>query len=150
MLSTAVAGGNPPDLASVSQPGLVQHFPKKGALKPIDYAKGAMAANFRAVVAKLGTFNGKLYGLVFKASQQVDRLVQRPRVQERRRFRPDDGHVPLIKNAGTIHASGVPPSRSAAPTAASKTGKFCAMKWKIAKPAATTDNVTATSLHFGT
>ena len=33
--------------------------------------------------------------------------------------------------------------------AASKTGKYCAMKRKIAKPAATIDSVIATSLHFG-
>ena len=46
VLATAVAGGNPPDLASVSQPGLVSDFQKKGALKNIDYAKGALAANY--------------------------------------------------------------------------------------------------------
>ena len=42
VLATAVAGGNPPDLAAVSQPGLVSDFQKKGALKNIDYAKAAL------------------------------------------------------------------------------------------------------------
>ena len=47
VLSTAVAGGNPPDLASVSQPGLVTDFQKKGALKNIDFAKGVLARTTR-------------------------------------------------------------------------------------------------------
>ena len=45
VLSTAVAGGNPPDLASVSQPGLVNDFQKKGALKPMDFARQTVLAN---------------------------------------------------------------------------------------------------------
>ena len=39
VLSTAVAGGNPPDLAAVAQPGLVQEFSGRKAIKPIDYVK---------------------------------------------------------------------------------------------------------------
>src|SRR4051794_31074361 len=38
VLSTALAGGRPPDLASVGQPGLVQQFQQQGKLKPLDFA----------------------------------------------------------------------------------------------------------------
>ena len=37
-LSTAVQGGNPPDIAALPQPGLMTDFVKKGALQPLDFA----------------------------------------------------------------------------------------------------------------
>src|SRR5215208_5967100 len=35
VLSTAIAGGNPPDLAAVGQPGLVKQFSERKAIKPL-------------------------------------------------------------------------------------------------------------------
>jgi hypothetical protein len=66
VLATAVQGGNPPDLASVSQPGLVKDFATKGSLKPLTFAKSTIAANYSPDFIKLTTYNGKLYGLIFK------------------------------------------------------------------------------------
>jgi alpha-glucoside transport system substrate-binding protein len=60
VLSTAVQGGNPPDLASVSQPGLMKDFQKKGALKSIDFAKTDISDNYPDDFVKLGTIDGKL------------------------------------------------------------------------------------------
>src|SRR5262245_3794643 len=48
VLSTAVQGGNPPDLAAVSQPGLMVDFQKKGALQPLDFAKTEISDNYPA------------------------------------------------------------------------------------------------------
>ena len=45
MLFTAVEGGNPPRMAVLPQPGLMQDFVKKGALKPIEYAKDTISQN---------------------------------------------------------------------------------------------------------
>src|SRR5579862_6183479 len=42
VLSTAVAGGNPPDMADIAQPGTVAQFAKQGKLKPITYASSAI------------------------------------------------------------------------------------------------------------
>jgi alpha-glucoside transport system substrate-binding protein len=70
VLSTAVAGGNPPDLASVSQPGLVNDFQKKGALKNIDFAKGVLAANYPPDIAKIGVIKGHVYGLLIKGANK--------------------------------------------------------------------------------
>ena len=39
VLSTAVEGGNPPDLAAPAQPGFVQGLVDDGALKPISFAE---------------------------------------------------------------------------------------------------------------
>ena len=70
VLATAVAGGNPPDLAAVSQPGLVADFQKKGALKNIDYAKAALAKNYPPDIAKIGAINGHVYGFLIKGANK--------------------------------------------------------------------------------
>jgi len=70
VVSTAVAGGNPPDMADIAQPGFVKQLIAKGALKPIGYAASTLKRNFSPSWIKLGTFSGKIYGLVFKASNK--------------------------------------------------------------------------------
>jgi len=107
VLSTAVTGGNPPDLASVSQPGLVKDFQKKGALKSLDFAKSVVAANYPPDFIKLGTINGTFYGLIFKGANKstvwynvhsfTDAGVDAPNTW-------DD----LLTGAKTLKASGTP------------------------------------------
>ncbi len=70
VLTTAVQGGNPPDIAALPSPGLMKGFVTQGALKPIDFAKSDIAANFSADWVKFGTVNGKLYGLFFKGADK--------------------------------------------------------------------------------
>jgi ABC-type glycerol-3-phosphate transport system substrate-binding protein len=107
VLSTAVEGGNPPDLAAVSQPGLVTDFQKKGVLKDMDFAKDTVLANYPADIEKLGEIDGKLYGLIIKAANKstvwynvkafTDAGVEPPKTW-------DD----WVKDAGTLKASGIP------------------------------------------
>ena len=70
VLATAIAGGHPPDMADIAQPGLVKQLAQQGHLKPIGYANGVMAANFAPAWRQLGSVNGKLYAIVFKASNK--------------------------------------------------------------------------------
>ena len=70
VLSTSIAGGHPPDMADIAQPGYVKQLVQQGHLKPITYAASAIGQNFSAGWRTLGTFNGKLYALVFKASNK--------------------------------------------------------------------------------
>jgi alpha-glucoside transport system substrate-binding protein len=70
VLATAIAGGNPPDVADVAQPGLVKQFVQQKHLKPITYAKSVISKNFAPAWAKLGVVNGKLYALLYKASNK--------------------------------------------------------------------------------
>src|SRR5947207_13434256 len=46
VLSTAVAGGHPPDMADIAQPGFVKQLADQGKLKPITYAKSTIGKNF--------------------------------------------------------------------------------------------------------
>ncbi len=62
------------------------------------------AANFAPAWVTLGTFNGKLYGLVFKASNKSTVWYNVARVQDRRRQPADD--VAAVAH-GRQHAEGV-------------------------------------------
>jgi alpha-glucoside transport system substrate-binding protein len=70
VLGTAVEGGRPPDLAAIGQPGVVKQFQEKNALKPLDFAKGDISANYTPDFLKLGTLGGKLYSFVFKGANK--------------------------------------------------------------------------------
>src|SRR3954452_924584 len=70
VLSTAVQAGNPPDLAAVSQPALMKDFQKKGALKPLHFAKSDISDNYPEDFVKLTTIDGKIYGLIFKGANK--------------------------------------------------------------------------------
>jgi alpha-glucoside transport system substrate-binding protein len=107
VLATAVAGGNPPDLASVSQPGLVSDFQKKGALKTIDYAKGALTANYPADIAKLGVIKGHVYGFLIKGANKST-VWYNVASFKNAGVKPPSTWPTLVTAAGTLKASGTP------------------------------------------
>lgn len=108
VLQTAVQGGNPPDLAFIAQPGTIQGFVSDGKLQPITFAKDAVVANFGQSIADIGTFDGDLYGILFKSANKslawyntaafTDAGVEPPATFE-----------DLAADADTIAASGVTP-----------------------------------------
>ena len=70
LLSTAVEGGNPPDLAAIGQPGLMADFAGKNAIQPIDDLRDAIVDNFGESVADVGAVDGTQYGVLFKAANK--------------------------------------------------------------------------------
>ena len=108
VVSTAVAGGNPPDMADIAQPGFVAQLVAKKALKPITYARKVLLANFSGAWISLGTFNKKIYGLVFKAGNKSTVWYNVPAFKNAGVTAPATW-TQFTKNAGTIKASGVPP-----------------------------------------
>ncbi|MDX6408306.1 MAG: alpha-glucoside transport system substrate-binding protein [Gaiellaceae bacterium] len=107
VLATAVAGGNPPDLASVSQPGLVSDFQKKGALKNVDYAKSALSKNYPADIAKLGVIKGHVYGFLIKGANKSTVWYNVKSFKNAGVTAPKTWGA-LTKGAGTLKASGTP------------------------------------------
>jgi ABC-type glycerol-3-phosphate transport system substrate-binding protein len=108
VVSTAVAGGNPPDMADIAQPGLVKQFVDKGALKPITYARKVLVANFAPSWIALGTFNKKIYSLVFKASNKST-IWYNVHAFKNAGVKPPKTWPQLVAAANTIKSSGVPP-----------------------------------------
>jgi ABC-type glycerol-3-phosphate transport system substrate-binding protein len=108
VVSTAVAGGNPPDMADIAQPGLVKQFVDKGALKPITYARKVLVANFAPSWIALGTFSHKIYGLVFKASNKST-VWYNVHAFKNAGVKAPKTWPQFLAAANTIKASGVPP-----------------------------------------
>jgi ABC-type glycerol-3-phosphate transport system substrate-binding protein len=105
VLSTAVAGGNPPDVAAVAQPGFVRDFVDKGALKPIDFAKDTLEENFSKDVIDVATVKGKPYGVLFKAANKSTVWYNVPLFEQAGVKTPEDFDA-FLQGAKTLKASG--------------------------------------------
>jgi alpha-glucoside transport system substrate-binding protein len=105
VLSTAVQGGNPPDLAAIAQPGLVKDFASRGALKPIQFVKRTMAKFYAPSWITLGTVKGKLYGMVFKGANKSTIWYNTAAFKDAG-VKPPKTWTDLVKVAGTLQASG--------------------------------------------
>ncbi|MCP9484487.1 MAG: extracellular solute-binding protein [Gaiellaceae bacterium MAG52_C11] len=106
VLATAVQGGNPPDVAVLPQPGLMKDFVGKGALKPIDFAKSTIARNFSSDWTKLGTVNGKLYGVFFKGANKSIVWFNTSVFKQAGIAKPPKTWAGFLKIAKTLRASG--------------------------------------------
>jgi alpha-glucoside transport system substrate-binding protein len=106
-LSTAVEGGNPPDIAVLPQPGLMTDFAGEGALQPIDFAAGDIEENFGEDVIQLGTVDDTLYGFLFKAANK-SLVWYNVQAFSDAGVEPAEEWEAFLENAGTLSASGVP------------------------------------------
>ncbi len=71
VLGSRIAGGNPPDVAMLPQPGLLRDFAQQGALQPIEEIAGDLVdAHYAETWRDLGTVDGELYGVWFKAANK--------------------------------------------------------------------------------
>ncbi len=71
MLNSRLAGGKPPDVAFIPQPGVVAELARRGVLKPIsNEAAQAVRRNYSDAWQKLGTIDGTLYGIYFKVANK--------------------------------------------------------------------------------
>src|SRR5207248_369521 len=107
VLSTAVAGGNPPTLAAVGQPAFVKELQKKGALKPMEFARSSLQANYSPDNVKLGEINGKLYSFVFKAASKST-VWYNVQAFKNAGVQPPSTWTDFLKDAKTLKASGTP------------------------------------------
>ncbi|HWE82212.1 MAG TPA: extracellular solute-binding protein [Gaiellaceae bacterium] len=107
VLATAVAGGHPPDMADIAQPGTVKQLATEGKLKPITYATGTINSNFASAWRQLGTFDNKLYALVFKAANKSLVWYNVPAFKAAG-ISPPKTWAQLLSDAKTLKASGVP------------------------------------------
>lgn len=70
-VGSKIAGGDPPDVAMLQQPGVLHEFAQKGWLKPLSAGTTAeLDKNFAKGWQDLGSDRGKQYGVYFKASNK--------------------------------------------------------------------------------
>jgi ABC-type glycerol-3-phosphate transport system substrate-binding protein len=71
LLNSRLAGGAPPDVALLGQPGVVAQLARRGVLAELTgAAAAAVAANYPPLWQELGTVDGKLYGVYFKVANK--------------------------------------------------------------------------------
>jgi alpha-glucoside transport system substrate-binding protein len=107
VLSTAVEGGNPPDLAAIAQPGLMADFAEAGNIQSIDFAKDAIVENMGESVAEVGQIDGTQYGLLFKAANKST-VWYNVSAFEDAGVEPAEDWDAFLESAETIQASGLP------------------------------------------
>lgn len=70
-LGTQIEGGNPPDVAVLPQPALMQQYAMDGHLAPLsDETLAQVEANYAQSWLDLGSVDGTAYGVWFKASNK--------------------------------------------------------------------------------
>ena len=107
VLSTALSGGRPPDLASVGQPGLVKQFQTQGKLKDLEFARQDIEANFQPDIVKLGTIGGKIYSIIPKGANKST-VWYNVEAFKNAGVEPPKTYDELITAAKTLKASGTP------------------------------------------
>lgn len=107
VVSTAVEGGNPPDIATIAQPGLIQEFQRRGALRPIEYARDTIVENYAPDFVELGTIDGRLYSFVYKGANKST-VWYNVEAFDNAGVEPPEDWDQFLENARTLGASGVP------------------------------------------
>jgi len=70
-ISSQLEGGTPPNVAIVGQPALMQSLAKDGDIKPVgDSVREAVEKNYSESWLDLGSVDGDLYGVWFKAANK--------------------------------------------------------------------------------
>ena len=108
VLSTAVEGGNPPDIAALPQPGFMTDFAQRGALKPIDFAEDKIKEGYSDSWLDLGKVDGKLYGLFFKGANKSTVWYNAAAFEDAGVEPPADWDA-FLEAGDTLKASGVTP-----------------------------------------
>lgn len=71
VLGPRIAGGDPPDVALLPQPGLLKDLADQGVLQPLEEVAGeAVDQHYADIWRELGSVEGELYGVWFKAANK--------------------------------------------------------------------------------
>ena len=107
VLSTAVEGGNPPDIAALPNPGLMRDFASRNAIQPIEFARDIVEENFSEDWVTLGSVDDQLYGVFFKGANKST-VWYNVQAFEDAGVEPPATWEDLLTAAETLNASGIP------------------------------------------
>jgi len=108
VLGSKLAGGQPPDIALLPQPGLIADYAAKNQIKPLTPAvQQLVTQNYAKTWQDLATVNGKLYGVFWKAANKST-VWYRTAAFQQAGIQPPTSWADLVKDAGTLSDSGTP------------------------------------------
>ncbi|RLU78899.1 sugar ABC transporter substrate-binding protein [Streptomyces griseocarneus] len=108
-VGSKIAGGDPPDVAMLGQPGVLHEFAQKGWLKPLGGEVTAqLDKNFAKGWQDLGSHEGKQYGVYFKASNK-SLVWYNTKIFEAAGAKEPKTWSDFLKTAQVIADYGVPP-----------------------------------------
>jgi len=106
-LGTQIEGGQPPDVALLPQPGLMRDLAGQDALVPVsDDVEAALDENYAPVWKDLGTVDGELYGVYFKAANKATWWYNTAAF-EQAGVEPAEDWDGLLDDADTVAQSGL-------------------------------------------
>ncbi|GAA2058891.1 ABC transporter substrate-binding protein [Catenulispora yoronensis] len=109
VLKSKLAGGGAPDVALVAQPGAIAQLAQAGQIKPLsDSVLSTIDANYAAGWKTLGTVNGKVYSIMFKAANKSTFWYNTAQFQQAG-VTPPKTWDDFIKAAGTLSDAGITP-----------------------------------------
>jgi ABC-type glycerol-3-phosphate transport system substrate-binding protein len=116
VIRTRLAAGNPPEVAIIPRPGVLSDLAKQGAVKDLGslgLSSSYMKARYGPAWIKLGTVNGKLYGVAAKANSKSV-VWYRPDQFKKYKLTPAKTWAQLIAITKKLKAKGVTPWASGA------------------------------------
>jgi alpha-glucoside transport system substrate-binding protein len=107
-LGTQIEGGEPPDVALLPQPGLLRDLAADGSLQEVgEEAAANLEENYAPVWSELGSVDGTLYGVYFKAASKGTWWYNTT-IFEQAGVEPPGTWDEMLQAAQTVNASGVP------------------------------------------
>jgi ABC-type glycerol-3-phosphate transport system substrate-binding protein len=107
-LGTQIEGGSPPDVAMLPQPGLLRDLANQGSLvEANEDVQAELEANFAPVWTDLGSVDGTLYGVYFKAANKSTWWYNSA-VFEQAGVEPPTDWDAMLETAVTVNSSGTP------------------------------------------
>lgn len=108
-LQSAIQGGAPPDVALSPSPATLQSLAKAGSIKDLTDVVGSLSSNYGPAWNQLATYNGKLYGVWFKAANKNTIWYNPAQFAAAGIKSPPNTWEDVVKDAGQLRAAGVPP-----------------------------------------
>jgi multiple sugar transport system substrate-binding protein/alpha-glucoside transport system substrate-binding protein len=110
VLGSKIAGGQAPAVAMLPQQGVLVEYAKKGWVKPLGTAaQQAVAANYSKIWQDLGSVDGTLYGVYFKAANKSTVWYRPQAFSDAGITTPPATWTDFVKDAGTLADSGATP-----------------------------------------
>lgn len=107
-LGTQIEGGSPPDVAILPQPGLLRDLAGEGSLvEANDDVAAELEANYASVWKDLGSVDGTLFGVYFKAANKSTWWYNTA-VFDQAGVEPPTDWDGMLDTASTVNSSGTP------------------------------------------